>query len=225
MFILEQDKIFEIKKAKFYLPHYPVDSISNVMVGLNNYWDNWQNGAIPVIDKYLPDNAVILDIGANVGSHTVYWALERNARKIYAFEPLPDTFSILKTNIELNNLQSKVVLYNTGLSDTDCTTKIGLYRETNIGGTSFKKDQNGEFKFSPLDSFEIKEHIDLIKIDVEGAEIEVLNGAINTIKESKPIIVLETFDKKSEVDDFMHEIGYEQIDTIREGEDYIYRCK
>lgn len=221
--MIEQDKIFEIRKAKFYLPHYPVDSISDVMVGMKDYWDNWRGGALPIIDKYLDEGAVILDIGANIGSHTVYWALERNAKKIYSFEPLPDTFSILQTNIKLNNLEDRVRIYDVGLSDTVCHTDVQHYSEMNIGGTSFIKRESGQFQFKTLDSFNIQEHIDLIKIDVEGAEVDVLNGAVNTIQKSHPIIVLETFTHKQEVDAVLDKMGYRQVDTIREGEDYIYK--
>lgn len=221
--MIAEDKIFKIKKAKFYLPHYPIDCISSVMVRTGNYWDNWQGGALAIIDKYLPENATILDIGANIGSHTIYWALERKAKKIYSFEPLPDTFAILKTNIVLNDLQNKVEIFNIGLSDVECTTNISNYHESNIGGTSFAKTNNGKFHFKSLDSLNIKDKIDLIKIDVEGAEVEVLQGAINTIKQSKSVIVLETFTHKTEVDAFLSGIGYTQVDTIRKGEDYIYK--
>ena len=149
--ILEQDKIFTIKKAKFYLPHYPEDSISNCIVGQQNYWDNWEGGALGKIDKYLNDNAVILDIGANIGSHTIYWVLERNAKKIYSFEPLPDTFEILKKNIELNSLDDRVEIFSVGLSDEECKTTVSQYNIHNIGGTAFMKAPWGEFSFKTLD--------------------------------------------------------------------------
>ena len=220
---IKECKIFDIKKAKFYLPHYKTDSISNTMVKSEDYWDNWSGGALAIIDKYLSENAVILDIGANVGSHTVYWALERSARKIYSFEPLLDTFNILKTNIKLNNLSDRVDIYNIGLSDEVCNGTIESYNSYNIGGTSFRKTENGESKFCPLDSIEIPEKIDLIKIDVEGAEVRVLDGAKNTIIKNKPVIVIETFNHKEEVDNFMQSISYEFADIIRPGEDYIYK--
>ena len=85
------------------------------------------------------------------------------------------------------------------------------------------KDSSGTYAFRPLDSMKIKEKIDLIKIDVEGHEIETLEGAKNTIKENKPVIVIESFDKKQEVDNFLFALGYQHVDTIRKGEDYIYQ--
>ena len=219
---ISSDNIFKIKRAKFYLPHHKTDGISQCIVGLNNYWDT---DALDLIDKYLPDNAIILDIGANVGSHTVYWTLERNAKKIYSFEPLPDTFEILKTNIRLNRIKTRTKLYNIALSDEVCKGSIKFYTEINIGGTSFKKDPNGKIDFKPLDKIRIPQKIDLIKIDVEGSEVNVLKGALKTIVKNKPVIVIETYDYKKEVDNFMDSISYKLVETIREGEDYIYKYK
>ncbi len=217
---MDESKIFEIKNAKFYLPNYPIDSISQCMVGPRDYWDRM---ALNLIDKYLSDGAVILDIGANVGSHTVYWALERKAKKIYSFEPLEQTFEVLTKNIELNNLQDVVTISNKGLSNENCKAKVRIFWERNVGGTSFMKDQNGEYDFVTLDSLNIPEKIDLIKIDVEGHEIEVLEGARETFYRNKPVVVIETFDKKEQVSDFFFSLGYELVDTIREGEDYIFK--
>ena len=70
-----------------------MDVIQRIMVMSNNYWDE---EAINVMDKYIPDDAVIVDIGAYIGSHSVYWAVERHAKKIYAFEPLQSAYEIME---------------------------------------------------------------------------------------------------------------------------------
>ncbi len=213
-------KVFNIKKAKFFLPHYPVDYISKVIVGLNNYFDYQE---LYIIDHYLAENAVICDIGANIGNHSIYWAVERKAKKIYAFEPMLDTFLILKTNIELNLCTECIEAYNLGLMDESCKGEISQYYHDNIGGTVFQKSNAGNFMFKRLDDIEILEKIDLIKIDVEGAEIECLKGGINTISKSKPVIAIETFnDKKEQVDNFMNSISYKLDCIVRNGEEYIY---
>ena len=85
------------------------------------------------------------------------------------------------------------------------------------------KNSNGVFSFVPLDSIGIKEKIDLIKIDVEGAEIDVLMGALKTLKKNKPLVVIESFTNKAVIDTIFTELGYKQIDTIRQGEDYVYK--
>ena len=176
-----------------------------------------------LIDKYLPSNAIILDVGANVGSHTIYWALERKAKKVYSFEPFAPTFDVLSNNIILNKLTDVVTIFNKGLSNEACKAKVKMFRACNVGGTAFTKSDDGDADFIPLDSIQFSEKIDLIKIDVEGHEIETLEGARETIYKHKPVIVIESFNKKEEVDNFLIPMGYELVDTIRKGEDYIYK--
>lgn len=210
----------QIRNSRFYLPNYPLDIIQKCIVQSNDYWDI---EALRLIDKYLKDEAVILDIGANIGNHTIYWGVERHAKKIYSFEPLKGSYGILLKNIELNDLQNKVVPYNFGLSDEETSASVKTFLSSNIGGTSFQKDGKGQFKFRTLDSLEFSEKIDLIKIDVEWHEFEVLMGAVKTINKHKPVIAIESFNRKAEIDTIFKELGYEQVETIREGEDYIYK--
>ena len=214
------NNIIQIKNSRFYLPNYPQDCIQTCMVQCLDYWDR---EALEMINKYLPDDAVILDVGANIGNHSVYWGIERNAKKIYAFEPLKGTYEILLKNIELNELQDIVIPYNIGLSDEEIQASVQTFMPTNIGGTAFKKNPKGNFKFRPLDALDIPEKIDLIKIDVEGHEIEMLMGGVKTLNKNKPVVVIETFTHKKEVDTIFDELGYKQVGTIREGEDYIYK--
>lgn len=216
-----QDNIYDIRGTKFYLPDTQTDCIQASIRLSNDYWDM---PAHHKINQFLIDNAIILDIGANIGSHTLYWAKERQAKKIYSFEPFKRMFDILKKNIELNSLEDTVTIFNVGLSDEVVHASPNVVFEGNLGGTSFVKNNSGESLLKPLDSFEFEEKIDLVKIDVEGHEVQVLKGAVNTLKKHRPIIVIETFTNKAAVDDILSKLGYRLFDTIREGEDYIYKC-
>lgn len=213
------DSVMQVKNARFYLPNFPIDCIQKTIALSQDYWDTM---ALNIINKYLPDEAVILDIGANIGSHTVYWALEKNAKKIYSFEPLEATYEILERNIKLNKLEDRVETFNFGLYNLESKASVSNYNLANIGNTSFVPNNNGGFQLKKLDSLKIPEKIDLIKIDVEGAEVEVVMGAMNTIRKNKPVIVIESFNRKAEIDDLFTALCYKQVDTIRQGEDYIY---
>ena len=216
------ENIFEIAGAKFFLPNHNIDSIQFCMSQKMVYWDIL---ALYIIDKYIPEHSTILDIGANIGSHSVYWSKERKARKVYAFEPLDTTYKILTTNIQLNCLEETIIHSQYGLYNRETNARILHYWENNIGGTSFAPDDNGLFKLKTLDSLNIQDKIDLIKIDVEGLEVETLEGALETIKANKPVLVIESFTHKEEVENILFPIGYELTETIREGEDYIYTVK
>lgn len=214
------ENIFNIANARFYLPNHEKDSIQRSMEITKMFWDMKAHN---LINKYLTNNATIIDIGANIGSHSIYWGLMRSAKKVYAFEPFNETYGILKTNIELNNLQEVIIPNNFGLYSYETNARIMFYWEENLGGTSFTPDPKGGFYLKTLDSLALPdEKIDLIKIDVEGAEVKTLEGAINTIKKHKPIIVIESFKNKNSVEEILFPIGYKLIETIRENEDYIY---
>ena len=216
------ENIFDISGAKFFLPNNDIDSIQFCMRNERIYWDL---SALHLINKYLPDNSTILDIGANIGSHSIYWAKERCAKKVYAFEPLNTTYDILTENIKLNSLENIVIPHNFGLYNKETNARILYFWKENLGGTSFIPDENGDFKLITLDSLDIKDKIDLIKIDVEGAEIQTLEGALETINANKPVIVIESFTHKEEVENVIFPLGYELVETIRENEDYIYAIK
>ena len=96
-----QDSQTRIFNSIFYLPNYPKDVIQRLIVDGNQYWDLH---TLYKLDEYMPEDAVVCDIGANVGSHSLYWAVERGAKKVYAFEPIKETFEILKKNIKISIL-------------------------------------------------------------------------------------------------------------------------
>ena len=99
------DSTIRIRNARMYIPNYPQDVIQRLIVEQNIYWDM---ETLVKLDKYLDEGAVICNVGAYIGSHSLYWALERNAKKIYAFEPLPEIYQVLERNIAINNLRDVI---------------------------------------------------------------------------------------------------------------------
>jgi FkbM family methyltransferase len=130
----------------------------------------------------------VVDVGANIGYYTMLAA--RRVKKVYAIEPDKKCFEILKKNIEENNLKN-VVLINKAASDKK--EKKYLIRDEKNQGNSKIIDKNGEIVFAEtLDNMLVNEqYISLIKIDVQGWEPEVIEGAKKTIKRNWPTIFLE----------------------------------
>ena len=213
------NSVFRVRNSLFYVPNYPDDVIQRIMVDNESYWDMQ---TLCVIDRYLPENAVICDIGANIGSHSIYWAVEKGASKIYAFEPLPEVCDILRENIKLNNMQDIIVPFNLAIFDVNSRATISSYTQANIGATSFKLLPNGNFKTKRLDDIFIEERVDLLKINVQGAEVEVLKGASQFIRKNKPIIALTSFYRRMECDELLLKLGYQRVETIRQNENFIY---
>ena len=152
------------------------------------------------------DNMVFLDIGAHIGSHSVIYSKLCPNSRILAFEPQSTIFNILNHNIQQNNIKN-CSSYNNAIGHTNMDTTMSKYlydgynceieyntnKIFNYGGIGLGK--NGEYvKMITIDSLDL-ERCDYIKIDVEGAEILVLTGALNTINKYHPIIFFEKTDK------------------------------
>lgn len=90
----------------------------------------------------------------------------------------------------MNHLENIIFPVDVGLSDEKAMAKIKRFTYSDVGGTSITKDGTGDIQLESLDNIEI---IDFVKIDVEGHEIKVLNGAANTINKYNPDIFIESF--------------------------------
>lgn len=163
-----------------------------------------------------------LDIGANIGNHSLFFSYF--FKSIISFEPNPRAFLLLQANAMLNY---NIKPINLGLSSKagKGIASIGLQ---NIGGASLNIKRNNsidvEFSLEILDDF-VKnnsiEDIDFIKIDVEGHEIEVLEGAKLTLKKFKPCIAIEVLkadisNGRSKIIDFLNNNGYNFFYTPEE---------
>lgn len=214
------DKIVNIGQAKFYVPNYPADLIQSYIVDRREFFEN---DILKELQLYIKNNAVILDIGGNIGNHCIYWAINSNAKRVYSFEPIKDTFKILQRNIEINNLSNRIKIFNIGLSDRKINGNISFYSYTDIGRTSVKQDPNGSLLLNKLDNIKIEEDaVDFVKIDVEGHELEVLQGARETLLKYKPTIFIETFpNKKQKVHKYLTNLGYRLEKSFRD-HNYLY---
>lgn len=149
----------------------------------------------------ITSSKIILDIGANIGTTSLYFANINSTAKIYAFEPHPDTFNRAVENISLNNFEN-IQLIKLGLGEAKESVKLYEVNEHNPGmNRIIAENKNLPFKIIEIDSLDNIvleygiQHIDLIKLDVEGFEYSVLKGAKNTIAKWKPSLFIELDDK------------------------------
>lgn len=157
----------------------------------------------PIIDwacnSLVPAGKDVIDIGAHCGIYTV--ALAKKVNRVYSFECSPKTFNYLCANIALRGLDYRVTKYNVALGSSEGTTSYYI-RDPNDGGGNgicrFDYDEKRqtesiEVPVRTLDSFGLK-NIGFIKIDVEGAEQQVLEGAVETLKANGyPKILFESW--------------------------------
>jgi len=131
---------------------------------------------------------LVLDIGANIGNHTLF--LAANNILVKAFEVNIDLYNIMNKSIEINNFKSRVESYNIGISDEHGVAKFSNKNEENLGGQSLKIGE-GDIKLKPIKSITINRRVSAIKIDVEGMEINVIKGALDLINKDKPLLYIE----------------------------------
>lgn len=149
---------------------------------------------------------VVLDIGANVGSHALPMAsFVGEEGKVYAFEPVPWAMNRMKRNLELNSFNN-IVLEAMALSDTNEEVEMkfrasfklgsnsGVGKEGKIDDSWWDECEQVKVRLETLDSY-VSIHkisrIDLIKLDVDGFEGKVIRGALETLKKFQPIIIME----------------------------------
>ena len=163
------------------------------------------------VDGFIPkESDVVVDVGAHTGDWTVYCAKVLKVKDIHAFEPLRENIFWANKIIQANNCKN-VKLYDIALSDKD--GEADMFYE----GTMLSKDQNSKndgkqrICFRTLDSFDLK--CNILKIDVEGFELNVLKGSIQTIRKNKPKIIIETHTKvlQRQCHSFLSNEGYKLL--------------
>jgi FkbM family methyltransferase len=120
---------------------------------------------------------LFVDVGANIGSYTILASAVRHARSI-CFEPIPETFSRLEKNLRLNDLAGLVTANNVGVSDKPAQIRFSVKED--CCNHVLRDDEKGESLEVPvvtLDEALGSESPNVMKIDVEGFEWPVLNGA------------------------------------------------
>jgi FkbM family methyltransferase len=220
MSLIKNDDIWTLPcGVKIYLPLYPFGSF--VQKGIANNNDFAYRKDLDFLAKYIPNNAVILDIGANIGNHSLFWAsgiVGAPAKRIHAFEPVPATYQMLLRNIAINDFGNVIVPHNLGLGNESRNGTIKNSPRDNIGGASIQEYAKGElhrfiFCIERLDDVDLGEdRIDFVKIDVEGFELNALAGMKGTLTKHHPVVWVESFsDKASQVIAFFDELGgYEE---------------
>lgn len=139
-----------------------------------------------------------VDVGAHCGSYTI--TCGKKASKIHSFECNPQVFCYLAANVALHGLESKTFLHQCALGDENDKMSRYIIRSQDGGGNGLKRlnDADDErsvltVEMKTLDSFNLT-NVGFIKIDVEGYELEVIKGAVNTLKENNyPRILFESW--------------------------------
>lgn len=228
--ITEEELIFEFESLSISLAAPPNDLRSAPIEALN--FGFYEPSETKLLANLALDAKCIIDVGANIGFHANLFSKINPNAQIYAFEPAPLSYSYLQRNIALNGLGSKVYTFNYGLSDTLESVKLVIPSGNSANASLINVSQATDFEecFShttTLDIFCSNYFLkpSLIKCDVEGAELMVLKGGCDTLKQFKPIVFAELLRKWSkpfgyhpnDMIDFMSSMNYLCIAISNEG--------
>ena len=165
----------------------------NIYTGLHEFWD------MSFCLHILRQDDLFVDVGANIGSYTVLASKVVGAKSI-AFEPVPQTFSHLQKNVNINEINSLVDCFCCAVGKEDGSVKFSSDSDTmnKVVDESYL-GKSIEVPVKSLDNLLNSLKPTVIKIDVEGFEPEVIQGAINTLNcDSLLAIMLETVSPKIE---------------------------
>lgn len=192
----------------------------------------WEPHVIEVLERFLHPEAVVLDVGAHIGFHTVYCA--KRAAQVHAFELFPRNRWVLNQNLGLNQCGNVSVhpfgLWNqkerrdhvwipASCVNTGCVRLETLEDVVNMPQTKVSVAVD----LRRLDDW-VHEHditrIDLIKVDIEGAEPQFLEGARETFQRFHPVVIMENFHPEQQ--DLLMDWGYTRERIVPYEHDYLY---
>jgi FkbM family methyltransferase len=178
-----------------------------------------------MMENLIADGDIFFDIGANIGWYSIRVALSRRAAMVFCFEPIPKTYRYLQKNLDLNSVPN-VQAHNFGFSNQAGKLPFYYYPEGSGNASSAILTQrmdmeNVSCEVRILDDYitETGGGVDFIKCDVEGAELLVFKGGLETIAREKPIVfseILRKWSKKfnynpNEIFHLFREQGYQSF--------------
>ena len=201
------------------LPIFDTKSYINLVS--HKYHEKKLTSHLQSIQKEI-NNKTIIDAGAYIGDTSLFLAKNNPEQLIYAIEPSLSNVKFINKIKNINKLKNIGVLrYLLSDKSRNHTVKNAdfpnaAYTETENPGSDTTKSETLDKLIS--DDI-IKGPIGLLHYDVEGMELEVLQGSINTISKDKPIIIVETlgtFEKNKELHDYLVKLNYYKYETIKE---------
>ena len=189
------DKIYTKKLAgKFYMQLNPTEHIQQQLL----WYGYYEKSLGDVLRKIVKPGDVFVDIGANIGYFSLLIATDVPTAKVISFEPVRDIFQQLKGNTLLNNVKN-IIAFNAAVGEVKEEKDIFVSDTDNLGMSSFKQPENFSGKTERVQVLTLDDwfsraglaKIDVIKIDVEGSELNALKGMKQVLQSFKPVVIVE----------------------------------
>ncbi len=208
------------KHYSIYLPNAEVDYIQKK---ISTEIQPYELEMLQDIQANVSAGDLVLDVGANIGNHTLYLAAIAEC-KVISFEPNASLIEALRRSVQINQLSERVTLMPYGVGHTAGRGHFAALMEENLGGQSIEIGE-GDIRIVALDELELPGRVRLIKVDVEGMELPVLQGAAGLIEKDRPLIYVECInaDHYKTISTWMESHGYVYWDTFNATPTHLFR--
>ena len=182
------------KKYEMVLPNWQEDHIQKIIATSHR---PYELGMLSDMQNRISADDLFIDVGANIGNHTIFMAKVVGC-KVLSFEPNKYLVDALSETIKMNNLSDFITLISKGVGKINSYASFAEEVKNNIGSQklSISTNKNDDIEVITLDSLKYEDDIKMIKIDVEGMELDVLEGARKIISKDHPIIYAEAATKE-----------------------------
>jgi len=208
-----KDKVVIIKTPKHKIKLF-CDDEKQFVDNLDNFIEQFITGEYKLLNI---KNKTVLDIGANIGDSTLYFALN-GAKHVIALEPYPYSYNLAKKNITLNHMQNKVTLLNEAIGAKETFIILDEnYRSTGCDDIKMSK-QGKKIKVTTLDALVKKFNIKnaALKMDCEGAEYDAILNATNETLRKFDQIIIETHYGYMNLEKKLREAGFQCRHVIKQ---------
>lgn len=155
---------------------------------------------------------VVIDVGANIGNHTLFWAGICGA-SVIAVEPNRSALEILYKNLALNGLEKRVSVIDFAVSSRSGRGELTESQADNMGTAALRSDNEGSIRIDTLDHIISQEEVSLIKVDTEGHDLSVLQGAEGVLSRTSPLVYCEAANEEARalIDHYLGSLGYRRV--------------
>lgn len=196
------------KEVSFYLP-LGGDPIQQMIRTSGTFFEQQMLAEVTAL---LPEAATVVDAGAHIGNHSLFFAAIAEAQVI-SFEPNPLACEIFEQTMTLNDSGARVELHRCALGAEAGRGSIEMAAPENLGSARVSIDAEGPIEIHTLDQVLADRHVDLIKVDVSGLQDRVLSGARGVLERCSPILLVEaaTLPELTAIEALLRPFGYQKI--------------
>lgn len=215
--------------------YLPTDAKGDIIANTIIKGEIFEPEVIRLASKFIKPETLVLDVGSNFGQMSILFSkMVGEKGKVHAFDADDFIFEILKKNIDVNNLNEKIIPHFGAVHDKDNellyfpVQDFERFETYGSYGIDYKNNKGREVRSLTIDSLNLQDPISFMKVDVQGGDLQAMRGARETIRRNQMPILFEYeyhFEEElnlsfQEYVDFVAQIGY-KFEKVINGHNYL----